>query len=187
MAIVMAMLTTSLVVLAGSSLGDEQGPDDDADLGAGVVPGAPRNLEADQGPGFVWLWWDHPATNGDDLIKRYYIFRGTSRGGRAPPIRFGVSRETTFEGIDLDGVNLYNDTDVTLGTTYFYRLTASSDAGNSSFSNEVSATPSMTGDAPGAPGVVGENHVYRAQVNWTEPGAHGTTPVRFYLLIVILS
>ena len=53
MAIVMAMLTTSLVVLAGSSLGDEQGPIDDADLGAGLVPGAPRNLVADQGPGFV--------------------------------------------------------------------------------------------------------------------------------------
>ncbi len=183
MAIVMAMLTTSLVVLAGSSLGDEQGPVDDVDLGAGVVPGAPRNLVADQGPGFVWLWWDHPTTNGDDLIKRYYIFRGPTSGGESTTaIDWVFVGSTTFEGTDLAGVNFYNDTDVTLDTTYFYRLTASSDAGNSSYSNEVSATPSMTGDAPGAPGVVGQNQVYQAQVNWTEPATQGSTPVRFYFL-----
>ena len=57
MAIVMAMLTTSLVVLAGTTLAEEQGPDERMrTFGAGQVPGAPRNLEADQGPGFVWLW-----------------------------------------------------------------------------------------------------------------------------------
>ena len=183
MAIVMAMLTTSLVVLAGSSLGDEQGPVDDADLGAGQVPGAPRNLVADQGPGFVWLWWDHPTTNGDELIKRYYIFRGTTAGGEGTdPYEWVFVGSTTFEGVDLEGKNFFNDTDATPGTTYYYRLTASNDNGNSSYSNEVSATPNMVGNAPGAPGVVGLNQVYQAQVNWTKPVDEGTTPVRFFRL-----
>ena len=53
---------------------------------------------------------------------------------------------------------------------------------NSSYSDEVFATPSMTGDAPGAPGVVGMNQVYQAQVNWTKPTTEGSTPVRFYFL-----
>ena len=73
-------------------------------LGPEQVPGAPRNLVADQGPGFVWLWWDHPTTNGDDLIKRYYIFRGTTSGGESTTaIDWVFVGSTTFEGTDLAG------------------------------------------------------------------------------------
>ena len=50
-------------------------------LGTPQVPGAPTNLVADPGPGYIWLWWNHPATNGDQLIKKYEIYRGVTSNG----------------------------------------------------------------------------------------------------------
>jgi LPXTG-motif cell wall-anchored protein len=183
-AVVLAMLSTSFVIVAGSALAvDRSNSGNDSDLGAGAVPGAPLNLVADRGPGYVWLWWDHPASNGDDLIKRYYIYRGESSGGQgATPIDWTYVGNTSYYGTDMGGLNFYNDTSVVLETTYYYKLKASSDAGNSSFSNEVSAKPSLTGSTPDAPAVVGVNQVYQAQINWTEPSNSGSTPVRFYFV-----
>ncbi len=183
-AVVLAMLSTSFVIVAGSALAvDRSNSGNDSDLGAGAVPGAPLNLVADRGPGYVWLWWDHPATNGDDLIKRYYIYRGESSGGQgATPIDWTFVGNTSYYGTDMGGLNFYNDTSVSLETTYYYKLKASSDAGNSSFSNEVFAKPSLTGSTPDAPTVIGENQVYQAQINWTAPADSGSTPVRFYFV-----
>lgn len=182
--VVLSLLFSGFALIAGSSLAAYQtDPLSDLNLDAGAVPGAPRNLVADQGPGFVWLWWDHPSTNGDDLIKKYYIFRGTSSGGQGDtPLDWTYVGNTTYYGTDLGKINFYNDTNVDLETTYYYKITASSDAGNSSYSNEVSATPSLTGSTPGAPLVTGMNQIYQAQIDWREPSVVGSTPVRFYFI-----
>ena len=146
-----------------------------------AVPGAPRNLVADQGPGFVWLLWNHPDTNGDQLIKKYYIYRGTSQGGETPLDSIFVGA-TEFDGVTFSGLNLYNDTTAAVGLTYWYKITASSDAGNSSFSNEVSATPSNSGTLPSAPSITAYNMKYGAWLNWSAPVSNGSSPVRFYYL-----
>ena len=150
-------------------------------MGVPAVPSEPLNLVADQGPGFVWLWWDHPATQGSDLIKTYEIWRGTSSDGEALLDTIYVGN-TTFNGEWMGGLNIYNDTSVVLDTTYWYKIKAVSDAGASDFSNEVESTPSLTGDAPGASTATATNEVFGSQVNWTVPVDQGTTPVRFYFL-----
>ena len=160
----------------------------ETNLAAGAVPGAPQNLVADQGPGFVWLWWDHPATNGDQLIKTYEIFRGTTSGGESlwDTILVGATHYSdplTSNSLWLNGLNYYNDSAAAIGATYFYEIRAHSDAGNSTFSNEVTATPSLTGDAPNAPSATGTGMAYSAQLNWTSASvAGGSPPARFFYL-----
>ena len=153
-------------------------------VGIPQVPGAPMNLVADPGPGYVWLWWNHPATNGDQLIKKYEIYRGvTSNGENATAHDWVYVGSSYYQGTYLGGVNFYNDTtNITNGTTYFYKVKATSDSGLSAFSNEASAKADVVGTAPGAPTVTATNHVYSATVNWTHPASNGTAPVRFYFL-----
>lgn len=152
-------------------------------LSAGTVPSAPLNLVVDQGPGFNWLWWDHPASQGSDLIKTYEIFRGETSGGESLH-DWAYVGATYHEGTYLGGVNFFNDTtDIVLDTEYFYKIRAVSDAGNGPFSNTASATPSLTGSAPDAPTVIGTNAVYSAQLSWTTPGVPaGSPPARFFFL-----
>lgn len=182
--LVAAFLMTSALVLAigvqaspsGTTLTSNEG------LGAGTVPDAPRNLIVDQGPGFNWLWWDHPATQGSDLIKYYEIWRGTTSGGEAKIDTILVGN-TTFNGAWMGGLNVYNDTSVVLDTTYWYKIKAVSDAGASDFSNEASATPSLTGDVPDSPTLIGTNAIYSAQLSWNWPStAAGSPPARFFFL-----
>lgn len=138
-----------------------------------AAPSEPLNVTADRGDGFVWLWWEHPSSQGSELIKRYAIYRGDTSGGQDPsPIdHVGV------------GVNFYEDTDVTNGDTYYYKITAISDYGEGPESDEVSATPSDTGDVPGAPtNVEVTNLVYSAGITFSKPAVEGSTTVRSYSL-----
>jgi fibronectin type 3 domain-containing protein len=61
----------------------------------------------------------------------YNVYRGTSSGGESTT-PLNPSQITTTS---------YTDTNVTHGTTYYYIVEAVDSAGNSSPSNEVSATP----------------------------------------------
>ncbi len=188
-AVVVAMLLSGLAVTSAKVGASPSALSlTETNLAAGAVPGAPQNLVADHGPGFVWLWWDHPATNGDQLIKTYDIFRGTTSGGETllDTIYVGATHYSdplTFESLWLNGNNFYNDSTAAVGATYFYEIRAHSDAGNSTFSNEVSATPSLTGDAPNAPSATGTGMAYSAQLNWTTASvAGGSPPARFFYL-----
>ena len=137
------------------------------------APSAPLNLTADRGDGFVWLWWEHPANQGSEPIKRYAIYRGTTPGGEA---------STPIDHVGV-GVNFYEDTGVTNGNTYYYRISAMSDYGEGVNSSEVSASPSATGDAPGAPtNVQVTNEEYSAKISFSPPTDEGSTTVRYYSL-----
>ncbi|HTY46847.1 MAG TPA: hypothetical protein VMB46_04185, partial [Methanomassiliicoccales archaeon] len=190
----MSVVVVAALLLSGFALSTARGRADSVDLSltqnsltAGVVPGPPLNLVADQGPGFVWLWWNHPATNGDQLIKNYQIFRGATAGSETllDTIHVGATQYSdplTFSSLSLNGLNFYNDTTATAGSTFFYEVRAVSDAGNSSFSNEVSANPSLTGDAPNAPSATGTGMTYSAQINWTAATVVSGPPARFFYL-----
>ncbi|MEO6711933.1 MAG: fibronectin type III domain-containing protein, partial [Mycobacteriales bacterium] len=93
-----------------------------------TVPGAPTSLTATAANEQVGLSWTAPASNGGAAISAYKVYRGTTSGG-----------ETLL--LTLGDVNSYNDAAVTIGTTYFYRVSAVNAAGESGPSNEASASP----------------------------------------------
>jgi hypothetical protein len=139
-----------------------------------TVPTAPLNLIADAGNGFVWLWWNHPSDQGSDLIKNYTIYRNAT------------GSSTNFQIIETVHVGFampFNDTNVSNGVAYNYKIVAMSDAGSSPDSNIVTSTPVATATAPGVvQNLVAKNKVYSVQLNWTYPAANGTTPVRYYIV-----
>jgi hypothetical protein len=94
-----------------------------------TVPSAPQNLKATAGNAQVTLSWSAPSSNGGSAITNYNIYRGTASGG-----------ETLLT--TLGNVLAYTDTAVTNGQTYYYQVTAVNSVGESSKSNEASATPS---------------------------------------------
>ena len=97
-------------------------------------PSAPQNLQSSGGNSQVTLSWIAPSSNSGSPSTNYKVYRGTSSGTE-------IFLATT------GNVTSYNDTSVTNGQTYFYKVTAVNSVGESSQSNEASATPS----APSGP------------------------------------
>ncbi len=95
----------------------------------GSPPGAPTGLTATGGftPN-ASLSWTTPASDGGSSITGYKIYRDTS----SPAVTFYTSVGVT---------TTYNDTSVIPGNTYYYCVTATNGAGDSSCSNEASARP----------------------------------------------
>ena len=93
-------------------------------------PSPPSNLTATANSSSITLNWDAPSDNGGASITSYKIYRGTSSGGESStPI-------ATVNG----NITTYTDSNVTAGTTYYYKVTAVNSAGESAMSNEASAT-----------------------------------------------
>lgn len=142
-----------------------------------TVPTAPLNLQADAGNKFVWLWWDHPADQGSDLIKNYTIYRNTT-GSSTNFVKLDTVQIGPFNPVGTNPP--YNDTTVQNGVIYYYEITADSDAGSSLPSNIATVTPVASATAPGAVQNLTEtNGIYSAQLNWSSPAAAGSTPIRF--------
>jgi fibronectin type 3 domain-containing protein len=88
-------------------------------------PAAPTNLVATGKTSSVQLMWD---ANTEADLDHYEVWKGTSSGG-----------ETKY--VDC-GTNFFLDTNVVIGTPYYYKVKAVDRVGNiSNFSNEASATP----------------------------------------------
>ena len=102
-------------------------------LGSATAPGPPA-LTASAGSALAHLSWAAGSTGGSP-ITAYAVYRGTSPGS-----------ETLLT--TLGQVTSYDDTAVTNGTTYYYRVSASNAIGEGPLSNEVSALPSA---APATP------------------------------------
>lgn len=99
------------------------------------APGAPTLVSATPSGGQVVLLWSAPASNGGRAITSYRIYRGTTAGA-----------ETSLATVG--NVLTYTDTNVGNGTTYYYKVSAITSAGEGAKSNERSATPTAV---PGAP------------------------------------
>lgn len=99
------------------------------DFATTTVPGAPTSLNAVVASSTsIDLTWSTPSSNGGSAITGYKVYRDTS------------SSPTTL--IDTIGVTTsYTDTSLTTDTTYYYRVKATNANGDSSYSNEDSATP----------------------------------------------
>ncbi len=102
------------------------------------APSAPQTLAASGVANAVNLTWAAPASNGNAAITNYKIYRDTAAGA------------TTLLAT-VGNVLSYADSTAAPYTAYYYRVTAVNSAGESSYSNEVSAAATSLPTAPGTP------------------------------------
>jgi fibronectin type 3 domain-containing protein len=94
-------------------------------LTSSAPPAAPASLTASASPGQVFLTWS--ASGG---AATYNVYRGTSPGGEsATPVATGIANTS------------FTDSRLTVGTTYYYQVTAVNAFGESGKSPEASANP----------------------------------------------
>jgi hypothetical protein len=98
-------------------------------------PNAPSSLTAAAGSSSaINLSWVDNSTD----ETGFKLERKTGSGGTYSEIAGSITANTTT----------YSNTGLTASTTYYYRLRSYNASGNSSYSNEVSATTSATGSLP---------------------------------------
>src|SRR4029079_16211771 len=135
---------------------------------APTAPDAPTALTATGTDTQVALSWTAPASNGGSAITGYKIYRSTTTGA-----------ETFLKSVGV--VTSSNDTAVTNGTTYYYKVSAVNSVGESVMSGEAFATPSVIVPAPGVPTAVtatrGDTSV---TVNWSPPASDGGSAITAY-------
>lgn len=136
-------------------------PDDSAGGGAPDVSiSAPSNLKATVDGAVVKLTWDT-----EPGAENYKLYRDTSSldSVSGDPLASGISPTT------------YEDAPGAVGTTYFYRVTATNSDTTSGPSGEVQATP-VDASAPSAPSGlttdVGDGEV---ALSWDSPGSDAAT------------
>jgi fibronectin type 3 domain-containing protein len=129
-----------------------------------TVPTAPRSLQATPGNGRIVLTWLVPASDGGTPIIDYSIYRGTTAGS-----------EILFV-IGYPGGTSWVDTNVTVGTKYYYMVSAVNVAGEGPKSNEQNAT---AGASPGVPtGLTASGGNTQVLLRWSTP-ISGGTPARY--------
>jgi len=101
---------------------------------------------------------------------------------------FKIERKTgaggTYAQIATVGANVtaYNNTGLTTGTQYFYRVRANNAIGDSAYSNEANATPQVI-IAPNPPtnlNAVAASQKRRINLTWTQSSSSGITQNKVY-------
>jgi fibronectin type 3 domain-containing protein len=133
-----------------------------------TAPGAPQSVVATPSSGLVTLAWSAPANSGGSAISNYVIYRRTSSTAEALLTTVG-------------NVLTYQDSAVTNGTQYFYRVAAVNSIGEGPKSNEAAATPQAI-TAPGAPtGLLATPGRPRGvALEWTAPASNGGSAITGY-------
>ena len=137
-------------------------------------PGAPTGLTASAGDAQVALSWLGPTNNGGAPLTLYNIYEGTSPGGET----LLTSISAVCSGVGCGKVQSFVATGLTNGTTYYFEVTAVNSVGESSPSNEVSATPATL---PGAPtGLAAAPGNTQVALSWTAPPSNGGSAITSY-------
>ncbi|MFW6141927.1 MAG: PQQ-binding-like beta-propeller repeat protein [Candidatus Saliniplasma sp.] len=103
-------------------------------------PSAPQDIQATADVGKVSLSWDIPDKDGGGSpIIEYKIYRGTSSGD--------LSYHDSVDG----NTTSYDDTDLSDGQTYYYRISAVNEVGEGSLTEEIDAKP-LEDEDTGIPG-----------------------------------
>ena len=152
--------------LGAVNLAGESPFSNETNITPGAAPSAPTSFTGSFGNQSAMLDWSPPADPGGYNVTRYWIYRSTS------PNASTVYRNVTA------GQLSFNDTNVTNGQIFFYRLRAENALGNSTFSAEVAVTPMTVPSAPlGLVVGFGDQALY---LNWSTPTSDGGSPLLKY-------
>jgi fibronectin type 3 domain-containing protein len=148
--------------------GTEEGPlSNEAFATPPNVPFAPINLTAESGNGYINLTWEVPISDGGSPIVNYTVYKGTSSGS-----------EIFYELIGI--TTIYNDTYVTPGITYYYRVSAVNIIGEGPLSNEAYATPPTEPTTP--INLTAESGDAYVNLTWEVPISDGGSPIIGYYI-----
>jgi len=132
-----------------------------------TVPSSPTGLAAKAtSPTQINLSWTAPSNNGGSPITGYKIYRSTSPG---------TETLLTTSG----NFTSYNDTGVTPGITYFYKVSSVNSVGESSQSNEASTATHQVSSAPQnlSASTVSSSQIF---LSWTAPSNNGGSTITGY-------
>ena len=125
------------------------------------IAGAPAGLTAFAGNAQVTLTWTAPTDNGGSPVTHYEVENGAA-------------------WINVGNVLTYDSAGLTNGTTYTFKVRAVNSAGEGPAA-VVTATPSATATAPGAPaGLTASAGDTQVTLTWTAPTDNGGSPVTHY-------
>ncbi|UCF07410.1 MAG: right-handed parallel beta-helix repeat-containing protein [Thermoplasmata archaeon] len=143
-----------------------EGPlSEDLYITAGAVPSPPQSSSVKAGEGYLLLTWNAPASDGGLPISGYRVYWGTAPG-----------HENWFE--DIGNILYYNDTDVTAGITYYYKVSAVNSKGEGPQSAEASGVPLGPPSSPtNLTAAAGNGYVY---LSWDAPLFPGGSPIVNY-------
>ncbi len=136
--------------------------------GLAITPSAPQGFTASGTLGATELAWTAPVTDGGSAVTAYVVSRGTSTGSYSPLVTLPP------------GTLGYTDTDVVIGTRYYYIVAASNSIGGGVNSKEASATPN-TG-VPGAPTLSVSVSNGSVLLEWIPSPNSGASPVTKYVV-----
>jgi predicted transcriptional regulator/fibronectin type 3 domain-containing protein len=153
-----------VVPVTGAGEGDRS---DIIDWTPRELPGAPLNLDAQAGAGYINLSWLPGLNDGGLPITRYIIMRGTS--GADLDIHTSVGLQTEYTDEDVEG-----------GVTYYYSVLAENDVGVGKPSEQVHAIPWWIPEAPSSFSVTLRGTT--ASLEWESPEEDRGAPVTGYVI-----
>ena len=157
-------VTYRYVITATSAVG-ESPYSDILTITPATVPSSPTGLSAKVSNDKVQLSWEKPAENGGFPILYYNVYRS-------------VNNEDNFILYDFTYSKTYLDADITAGDTYYYKVTAVNNVGESDFSNVATISPAEAPDAPTGLKATFENG--SVTLAWNEPTSDGGNPISYY-------
>jgi|GEM_PF-1515455 len=135
-----------------------------------VVPGIPTGLVATPGNARVNLNWTAPSFNGESNITGYNIYRSIIEIGN-------------YSQIASPSGSIYNDTGLTNDQTYWYKVSAVNDNGESTLAGPVNATPVFGTMVPTAPrNINAEAGIRNVTLTWDAPLYSNASAVVGYLI-----
>ncbi len=135
---------------------------------AATAPGAPGRFTAAGKYASNLLTWSAPDSGGSP-ITAYQVYRGSAAGA--------TTLLTTVAG----AATSFSDTDVVVGTRYYYRVSAVNAVGEGGLSVEEWAVP--TTGVPTAPTLAATRSPGRINLSWAPPARDGGSPVTQYVLV----
>lgn len=128
---------------------------------------------ADQGlennnNGTLTLHWLTPTENGTSVID-YNVYMSTEENGEYTTIAEG------FTPVDSNNIYYLINSNIYTGTTYYFKIVATSDAGNSAFSNIVNGSPRSPPNSPYIVGIDTSNNNRTLTLFWVDTSLNGST------------